>query len=126
MTRLAKLAWIKRAASPGRAGLPFSAQFRAAALISLALSAPTAADQSKPNVSDEQSPIRVGMPTSAALAKLGQPEKRADVGAACGMLDVMSWDAERLRIVAVDGIVTAIERAPSKPLGPSGADTAKQ
>ncbi|MEM7255450.1 MAG: hypothetical protein AAF493_28965 [Pseudomonadota bacterium] len=48
----------------------------------------------------------LGMSSEALLSQLGQPEHSDDIGAACGMLEVMTW--ARIRVVVVDGVVTSI------------------
>jgi hypothetical protein len=59
--------------------------------------------------------IEPGMPTYIAVGLLGrEPDQAAEVGAACGMLDVLTWHQEQTRIVTSDGVVTSVTTA-SKP-----------
>ncbi len=51
----------------------------------------------------------VGMPLAEALELLGKaPDSETEIGAACGMLDVLTWDEEGTRLISVDGTVTSI------------------
>jgi hypothetical protein len=51
----------------------------------------------------------VGMSLQEALALVGDaPDSQEEVGAACGMLDVLTWDEEGTKIISVDGTVTSI------------------
>ena len=51
----------------------------------------------------------VGMSLQEALALVGQdPDSQEEVGAACGMLDVLTWDEDGTKIISVDGTVTSI------------------
>ena len=53
--------------------------------------------------------LEVGMSLEEALALVGKnPDSEEEVGAACGMLDVHTWDKEGTRIISVDGTVTSI------------------
>ena len=45
-----------------------------------------------------------------ASRHLGAPEERIEIGAACGMLEVFSWNQGRIRLVAVDGIITSVQK----------------
>ena len=51
----------------------------------------------------------VGMSLQEALALVGSsPDSEEEVGAACGMLDVLTWDGDGTKIISVDGTVTSI------------------
>ena len=51
----------------------------------------------------------VGMSLEEALALIGSsPDSEQEIGAACGMLDVLTWDEEGTKIISVDGTVTSI------------------
>ncbi len=51
----------------------------------------------------------VGMSLKEALALVGDaPDSQEEVGAACGMLDVLTWDEDGTTIISVDGTVTSI------------------
>ncbi len=51
----------------------------------------------------------VGMSLQEALALVGDdPDSQEEVGAACGMLDVLTWDKDGTKIISVDGTVTSI------------------
>ncbi len=51
----------------------------------------------------------VGMSLQEALALVGDaPDSQEEVGAACGMLDVLTWDEDGTKIISVDGTVTSI------------------
>ena len=53
--------------------------------------------------------LEVGMSLEEALELLGKaPDSESEIGAACGMLDVMTWDDEGTRLISVDGTVTSI------------------
>jgi hypothetical protein len=49
----------------------------------------------------------VGMSLKEALALVGD-DPDSEVGAACGMLDVLTWDEAGTKIISVDGTVTSI------------------
>ena len=49
------------------------------------------------------------MSLEEALELLGKaPDSESEIGAACGMLDIMTWDDEGTRLISVDGTVTSI------------------
>jgi hypothetical protein len=51
----------------------------------------------------------VGMSLQEALALVGSsPDSQEEVGAACGMLDVLTWHEDGTKIISVDGTVTSI------------------
>ncbi len=53
--------------------------------------------------------LEVGMSLEEALELLGKdPDSESEIGAACGMLDVLTWDEEGTRLISVDGTVTSI------------------
>ncbi len=53
--------------------------------------------------------LEVGMPIEQAIALLGgDPDSETEVGGACGMLDILTWDEDGTRIISVDGTVTSI------------------
>jgi len=57
----------------------------------------------------------VGMSLQEALALVGDdPDSQEEVGAACGMLDVLTWDKDGTRIISVDGTVTSIVEGKNK------------
>lgn len=56
--------------------------------------------------------LEVGMSLEEALELLGKnPDSETEIGAACGMLDVLTWDEEGTRLISVDGTVTSIFEA---------------
>ena len=59
----------------------------------------------------------VGMSLAEALALVGaEPDSQEEVGAACGMLDVLTWDEDGTQIISVDGTVTSIvDRSRKRP-----------
>ena len=57
----------------------------------------------------EGSTLQVGMPIEQAIELLGgDPDSETEVGGACGMLDILTWDEDGTRIISVDGTVTSI------------------
>ena len=53
--------------------------------------------------------IRPGMSARAAIDSIGRsPDERLEIGAACGMLEVLTWDEGELRMVTVDGVVSSV------------------
>jgi hypothetical protein len=57
----------------------------------------------------EGSRLQVGMPIEQAIELLGgDPDSETEVGGACGMLDILTWDDDGTRIISVDGTVTSI------------------
>ncbi len=57
----------------------------------------------------EGSRLQVGMPVEHAIELLGgDPDSETEVGGACGMLDILTWDEDGTRIISVDGTVTSI------------------
>lgn len=57
----------------------------------------------------------VGMSLEEALALVGDaPDSQEEVGAACGMLDVLTWDQDGTTIISVDGTVTSIVEGKKK------------
>ena len=53
--------------------------------------------------------LEVGMPIELAIELLGgDPDSETEVGGACGMLDILTWDEDGTRIISVDGTVTSI------------------
>ncbi|UCH46690.1 MAG: hypothetical protein JSU95_11265 [Betaproteobacteria bacterium] len=73
----------------------------------------SATQTEEPLVSEgAQSPgrrLEVGMSLEEALELLGKdPDSESEIGAACGMLDVLTWDDEGTRLISVDGTVTSI------------------
>jgi len=53
--------------------------------------------------------LEVGMPIEQAIELLGGgPDSETEVGGACGMLDILTWDEDGTRIISVDGTVTSI------------------
>jgi len=57
----------------------------------------------------EGSRLQVGMPIEQAIELLGgSPDDETEVGAACGMLDILTWDDNGTQIISVDGTVTSI------------------
>lgn len=53
--------------------------------------------------------LEVGMPIEQAIELLGgDPDSQTEVGGACGMLDILTWDEDGTRIISVDGTVTSI------------------
>jgi hypothetical protein len=51
----------------------------------------------------------VGMSLQEALELVGKKaDSQEEIGAACGMLDVHTWDEDGTRIISVDGTVTSI------------------
>jgi hypothetical protein len=63
---------------------------------------------------DFESPrrVEVGMSLEDALEVVGKaPDSEAEIGAACGMLDVLTWDEDGTRIISVDGTVTSVFNA---------------
>ena len=57
----------------------------------------------------EGSRLQVGMPIEQAIELLGgSPDDETEVGAACGMLDILTWDEDGTQIISVDGTVTSI------------------
>ncbi len=57
----------------------------------------------------EGSVLQVGMPIEQAIELLGgNPDSETEVGGACGMLDILTWDENGTRIISVGGTVTSI------------------
>jgi len=57
----------------------------------------------------EGSRLEVGMPIEQAIELLGgDPDSETEVGGACGMLDILTWDEDGTRIISVDGTVASI------------------
>ncbi|MGI9333618.1 MAG: hypothetical protein ACR2RL_10735 [Gammaproteobacteria bacterium] len=53
--------------------------------------------------------VEAGMSTSDALARIGrEPDQEVEIGAACGVLQIMSWDDSQMRIISVGGVVASI------------------
>ena len=53
--------------------------------------------------------LEVGMPIEQAIELLGgDPDSETEVGGACGMLDILTWDEDGTRIISVDGTVASI------------------
>ena len=53
--------------------------------------------------------IRPGLSATAAIDLVGRPpDERHEIGAACGMLEVLSWGADEMRIISVDGVVSSV------------------
>jgi hypothetical protein len=64
--------------------------------------------ESAPALSEARQP-EVGMSLQEALALVGSnPDSQEEVGAACGMLDVLTWHEDGTKIISVDGRVTSI------------------
>ncbi len=57
----------------------------------------------------QASRLQVGMPIAQAIELLGgNPDSETEIGAACGMLDVLTWAENGTKIISVDGTVTSI------------------
>lgn len=57
----------------------------------------------------EENRVEVGMSLKDALELVGRtPDSEEEVGAACGMLDVFTWNDDGTKIISVDGTVTSI------------------
>ncbi len=53
--------------------------------------------------------IDPGMPIARALELLGQPpDQTVEIGAACGMLEIMTWRQLDLKVIGVGGVVTSV------------------
>jgi hypothetical protein len=53
--------------------------------------------------------IEPGMPAELAIRLLGRkPDSELSIGAACGMLEVLTWDGGRTRIITSDGVVSSV------------------
>ncbi len=63
----------------------------------------------------EGSVLQVGMPIEQAIELLGgNPDSETEVGGACGMLDILTWNEIGTRIISVDGTVTSIVEGTQK------------
>lgn len=69
-----------------------------------------ASQTSKHFVAQPQDPTVVpGMPVETAIALLGrEPDLSQEIGAACGMLEIMTWQDENVRLVTTGGSVTSV------------------
>lgn len=57
----------------------------------------------------EGNQLKVGMPIEQAIKLLGgNPDSETEVGAACGELNILTWNEDGTRIISVDGTVTSI------------------
>lgn len=77
----------------------------------LAMDSETVADEQMASEAPQSTArgLEVGMSLKDALEVLGKaPDSESEIGAACGMLDVMTWDDEGTRLISVDGTVTSI------------------
>ena len=54
--------------------------------------------------------LQEGMMAANASRHLGTPEEHTEIGAACGMLEVLSWNQGKIRLVVVDGIITSVQK----------------
>ena len=53
--------------------------------------------------------IELGMPLSAVIEMFGRdPDESTEIGAACGMLEIISWGPERTKIITNRGKVSSI------------------
>lgn len=53
--------------------------------------------------------VETGMSTAAALDLIGRaPDHEVEVGAGCGVLQIMSWNDSPLRIISVGGVVSSV------------------
>ena len=69
----------------------------------------SAASHSDSDSVSEGRRLEVGMPIEQAIALLGgDPDSEIEVGGACGMLDILTWDEDGTRIISVDGTVASI------------------
>jgi hypothetical protein len=60
--------------------------------------------------------VEVGMSLEEALEVLGKaPDSTVEIGAACGMLDVLTWEDEGTRLISVDGTISSIVDDKSEP-----------
>jgi len=85
---------------------------RAASSVAPSIEAAIGSDQngfSEASVISEARRPEVGMSLEEALALVGKnPDSEEAVGAACGKLDVHTWDEDGTKIISVDGTVTSI------------------
>lgn len=53
--------------------------------------------------------LKVGMSLEEALEVLGKsPDSQSEIGAACGKLDVLTWDEDGTRLISVDGTISSV------------------
>ena len=53
--------------------------------------------------------VELGMPVSTLIEMLGRdPDEITEIGAACGMLEIISWGPEQTKIIANRGKVSSI------------------
>ena len=53
--------------------------------------------------------IEPGMSAADAISLLGrQPDGKTEIGAACGMLEVLTWGQEQTRVILSDGRVSSV------------------
>jgi hypothetical protein len=92
------------------AGVAFGGQGDVAEGRLLAMDSETMADeQLAEGAQSTARRLEVGMSLEEALDVLGKdPDSETEIGAACGMLDVLTWDDDGTRLISVDGTVTSI------------------
>ena len=93
------------------AGLAFGGQGDVAEGRLLAMDSATEVDEqmSGEGAQSTSRRLEVGMSLEEALDVLGKaPDSESEIGAACGMLDVLTWDDDGTRLISVDGTVTSI------------------
>ena len=61
------------------------------------------------NLSQAFTEIQPGMPADVAIQLLGrEPDQTTEIGAACGMLEILSWRGEQTKLIASDGVISSI------------------
>jgi hypothetical protein len=92
------------------AGVAFGGQGDVAEGRLLAMDSETMADeQLAEGAQSTARRLEVGMSLEEALDVLGKdPDSETEIGAACGMLDVLTWDDDGTRLISVDGTATSI------------------
>jgi len=59
----------------------------------------------------EPKPIKLGMSAAQAIHLLGrEPDQQTVIGAACGMLEILSWQHEQTRIITSGGVVSSVSK----------------
>ncbi len=60
--------------------------------------------------------LKVGMSLEEALEVVGKsPDSQSEIGAACGKLDVLTWDDDGTRLISVDGTISSVVEGGNRP-----------
>jgi len=86
-------------------------------VLPLAIAGSLSAQENKPDkdlplANPMEQHIEPGMPAALAIRLLGrEPDGKTEIGAACGMLEILTWRDEQTRIITNGGIVASVNKS---------------